>query len=58
MCLAIAAAIALVFTAGEFTGRFVHSLNDSLSQFHTLTSEGKKSVVFFHTRRMINALQS
>lgn len=56
--LAIAAAIAFVYTCGYQLGLFVHRLNDSLTEFHSLTFEGKKSVVFYYTRRIYNALQS
>lgn len=57
-CLALAAAIAFTYTCGYQLGQFVHRLNDNLTEFHVLTFEGKKSVVFYYTRRLYNALQS
>lgn len=58
VCIYISIAVAFTYTCGYQLGQFVHQLNDRLAEFHVLTSEGKKSVVFYYTRRLINALQS
>ena len=55
---ALAIVISYVYAAGYTLGAFVHRLNDQLAEFHSLTFEGKKSVLFYYTRRAYNALQS